>query len=104
MDPGASCCRQTASRGPIEVPIHSSKLEKATPKANVCVDGGQWLVHEDAREGADYALDHLLPFWNLTNEQDWEICRWQQKGVDSIGYAPGPLSQRKEYDVDAFIR
>jgi Rieske 2Fe-2S family protein len=63
-----------------------------------------WLVHADAREGVDYALDRLLPFWNLTNQQDWEICRWQQKGVDSIAYEPGPLSQRKEFNVDAFIR
>ena len=63
-----------------------------------------WLVHRDAREGEDYDLDRLLPFWSLTNDQDWEICRWQQKGVDSIGYEPGPLSQRKEYNVDAFIR
>ncbi|MEO8753079.1 MAG: aromatic ring-hydroxylating dioxygenase subunit alpha [Casimicrobiaceae bacterium] len=63
-----------------------------------------WLVHEDAREGVDYTLDKLLPFWQLTNEQDWDICKWQQKGVDSIGYEPGPLSQQKEYNVDAFIR
>jgi len=63
-----------------------------------------WLVRDDAREGEGYQLDQLLPFWQLTNEQDWEICKWQQKGVDSIGYQPGPLSQRKEYNVDAFIR
>jgi Rieske 2Fe-2S family protein len=63
-----------------------------------------WLVHRDAREGADYALDRLLPFWNLTNEQDWEICKWQQKGVESTAYEPGPLSRDKEYNVDAFIR
>ena len=63
-----------------------------------------WLVDQDAREGDDYQLERLLPFWHLTNEQDWEICKWQQKGVDSIGYEPGPLSQRKEYNVDAFIR
>jgi Rieske 2Fe-2S family protein len=63
-----------------------------------------WLVHRDAREGEDYDLDRLVPFWHTTNEQDWEICKWQQKGVDSIGYEPGPLSQRKEYNVDAFIR
>ena len=63
-----------------------------------------WLVHRDAREGEDYTLDKLLPFWQLTNEQDWEICKWQQKGVDSIGYVPGPLSRQKEYNVDAFIR
>jgi Rieske 2Fe-2S family protein len=63
-----------------------------------------WLVQRGAREGDDYSLDRLLPFWHVTNEQDWEICKWQQKGVDSIGYEPGPLSQRKEYNVDAFIR
>jgi Rieske 2Fe-2S family protein len=63
-----------------------------------------WLVNRDAREGDDYDLDRLLPFWQITNEQDWEICKWQQKGVDSLGYEPGPLSQRKEYNVDAYIR
>jgi Rieske 2Fe-2S family protein len=63
-----------------------------------------WLVHRDARAGVDYDLDRMLPFWHRTNEQDWDICRWQQKGVDSIGYEPGPLSQRYEYNVDAFIR
>jgi Rieske 2Fe-2S family protein len=63
-----------------------------------------WLVEANAREGEDYDVERLLPFWHLTNEQDWEICKWQQKGVESIGYEPGPLSQRKEYNVDAFIR
>jgi Rieske 2Fe-2S family protein len=27
-----------------------------------------------------------------------------RRGIESIGYEPGPLSQRKEYNVDAFIR
>jgi Rieske 2Fe-2S family protein len=65
---------------------------------------GYWLVDAKAREDEDYTLDKLLPFWNLTNEQDWDICKWQQKGVDSVGYEPGPLSQVKEYNVDAFVR
>lgn len=65
---------------------------------------GYWLVDAKAKEGPDYQLERLLPFWNLTNEQDWNICKWQQKGVDSIGYVPGPLSQRLEYNVDAYIR
>ena len=65
---------------------------------------GYWLVDQDAREGVDYDLDTLLPFWHMTNEQDWEICRFQQMGVDSVGYEPGPLSRVKEYNVDAFIR
>jgi Rieske 2Fe-2S family protein len=65
---------------------------------------GYWLVHENAREDEDYTLDQLMPFWGLTNEQDWDICKWQQRGIDSIGYEPGPLSRTKEYNVDAFIR
>ena len=63
-----------------------------------------WLVHEDAVEGKDYTLDALLPFWQLTSEQDWEICKNQQRGVDSRAFAPGPLSTHKEYNVDSFVR
>lgn len=65
---------------------------------------GYWLVDAKAQEGTDYQLEKMLPFWHLTNEQDWNICKWQQKGVDSIAYEPGPLSQRHEYNLDAFIR
>ena len=65
---------------------------------------GYWLVDQFAQEVADYSLGKLLPFWQLTNQQDWDISKWQQKGVDSIGYEPGPLSEQKEYNVDAFIR
>ena len=80
----------------------AARLLPAGPRRTIV--RGYWLVDQDAREGDDYQLERLLPFWSLTNEQDWEICKWQQKGVDSIGYEPGPLSQRKEYNVDAFIR
>ncbi len=54
-----------------------------------------WLVHQDAREGADYQLDRLLPFWHLTNEQDWEICKWQQKGrrIDRLRPRPAVGAQ-----------
>lgn len=63
-----------------------------------------WLVHEDAVEGRDYQLERLMPFWQLTSEQDWVICERQQKGVDSSAYEPGPYSKYKEYNVDAFVR
>jgi len=63
-----------------------------------------WLVHEDAVEGRDYRLDKLMPFWQLTSEQDWAICERQQKGVDSTAYEPGPYSKYKEYNVDAFVQ
>src|SRR5262249_23065988 len=63
-----------------------------------------WLVDAAAAEGRDYQLDRLLPFWQLTSEQDWAICARQQRGVTSPAYQPGPLSPSKEYNVDSFIR
>jgi glycine betaine monooxygenase A len=63
-----------------------------------------WLVDQAAVEGRDYDLAKLIPFWQLTSEQDWEICERQQRGVNSHAYIPGPYSTYKEYNVDAFIR
>jgi Rieske 2Fe-2S family protein len=63
-----------------------------------------WLVDSKAVEGRDYDLSKLLPFWQLTAEQDWKICSNQQCGVNSHTYTPGPLSTFKEYNLDRFLR
>ena len=63
-----------------------------------------WLVHQDAVEGRDFQLEKLMPFWQLTSEQDWEICERQQRGVNSSAYLPGPYSTYKEYNVDSFVQ
>lgn len=63
-----------------------------------------WLVHEDAVEGEDYHLKDIIPFWQLTSEQDWELCERVQRGVTARGYIPGPFSTHKEYNVEAFVR
>jgi Rieske 2Fe-2S family protein len=63
-----------------------------------------WLVDAQAIEGRDYDLAKLLPFWQLTSEQDWVICERQQKGINSSAYTPGPYSTFKEYNVDGFVR
>jgi Rieske 2Fe-2S family protein len=63
-----------------------------------------WLVDEKAVEGRDYELSKLMPFWQLTSEQDWLICERQQKGISSSAYTPGPYSTYKEYNVDGFVR
>ena len=63
-----------------------------------------WLVDEKAVEGRDYDLAKLMPFWQLTSEQDWQICERQQRGVNSTAYKPGPYSTFKEYNVDGFVR
>lgn len=62
-----------------------------------------WLVDVDAQEGRDYDLAKLLPFWQLTSEQDWAICERQQRGVASSVFVPGPLSPDKEGNVDRFL-
>jgi Rieske 2Fe-2S family protein len=63
-----------------------------------------WLVDRDAEDGKDYHLEQLLPFWQLTSEQDWQICENQQRGVNSRAYTPGPYSTYKEYNVAGFVR
>ena len=63
-----------------------------------------WLVDENAVEGKDYKMSDLLPFWQMTSEQDWNLCERVQRGIRSSKYQPGPLSTIKEYNVDAFIR
>ncbi len=62
-----------------------------------------WFVDADAAEGVDYHLDALLPFWQLTSEQDWALCERVQRGVTSSAYRPGPLSKTREYNLDAFL-
>jgi Rieske 2Fe-2S family protein len=59
----------------------------------------QWLVHADAVEGVDYRLESLLPFWELTSEQDWALCERNQAGVRSSAFVPGPYSTAREYNV-----
>ncbi len=63
-----------------------------------------WLVEEKAVEGRDYDLAKLMPFWQLTSEQDWLICERQQKGINSTAYRPGPYSTFKEYNVEGFVQ
>jgi len=63
-----------------------------------------WLVHKDAKEGVDYHLDKLLPFWDRTNASDWEICELNQAGILSEKYNPAPYSLKKESGVETFIR
>ena len=54
--------------------------------------------------GQDYDLDKMLPFWQLTSEQDWDICEVAAEGRRIDRLRAGPVVERKEYNVDAFIR
>jgi Rieske 2Fe-2S family protein len=75
----------------------STRLAPAGPQRTLAQV--QWLVHEDAVEGRDYSLDALLPFWQLTSEQDWDLCGRNQAGVNSSAFTPGPYSTKREPNV-----
>lgn len=62
-----------------------------------------WLVDQAAEEGRDYDLERLLPFWQRTSEQDWDLCERSQRGVVSSRYRPGPLSKVKESNLESFF-
>ena len=74
-------------------------VDKSTTEVRVF-----WLVDENAKEGTDYQLEKVMPFWQLTSEQDWTLCEAAQLGVQSSGYRPGPYSTHKEYNVERFVR
>jgi len=61
----------------------------------------RWLVHKDAIEGTDYALDNLTKVWRTTNDQDATFVGWQQCGVRSPAYEPGPYTPNEN---QAFAR
>ena len=75
-----------------------SPIDATTTQVDV-----SWFVHKDAIEDRDYTLAALLPFWQRTSEQDWEICEANQFGVTSPAYTPGPYSTTRETNVQHFI-
>lgn len=49
-----------------------------------------WLVDGKAEEGKDYQLEHLTAFWEITGDQDGQLCENNFKGIESNAYKPGP--------------
>ena len=62
----------------------------------------KWLVHRDAVEGVDYDLERLTELWNVTNLQDRDLVENNQRGVNSLGYRPGPYSPEAELLTQRF--
>ncbi len=58
-----------------------------------------WLVHKDAVEGVDYTVESITETWTSTNLQDRELAENNQRGVNSIGYRPGPYSTEEDFVV-----
>jgi phenylpropionate dioxygenase-like ring-hydroxylating dioxygenase large terminal subunit len=61
-----------------------------------------WLVRDNAREGADYNVERVTAFWKATAQQDRIICENNQAGVDSRRYRPGRYSL-VEGEVEKFV-
>jgi Rieske 2Fe-2S family protein len=63
----------------------------------------KWLVHKDAVEGKDYDLEKLCHVWNSTNNEDRGFIEESQRGINSMGYRPGPYAPSYEFAVIKFI-
>lgn len=50
-----------------------------------------WLVRGDAVEGRDYDPERLVWLWDVTSVADKRIIEWNQAGVNSRSYTPGPF-------------
>lgn len=59
----------------------------------------KWLVNKDAVEGVDYTIESLTDTWTRTNLQDRELAETNQRGVNGLGYRPGPYSLDEDYVV-----
>ncbi len=63
----------------------------------------KWLVHKDAVEGEDYDVENLSHVWDATNRQDRDLAEENQRGINSLGYEPGPYSETFEFGVINFL-
>ena len=62
----------------------------ATDRTRIVCD---WLFHGDAIAAPDFDPSGAIEFWNMTNNQDWEVSRLSQQGISSLAYSPGPYSE-----------
>ena len=63
----------------------------------------KFVVAADAEEGRDYDLETLTRVWRVTNDEDKVFCERNQRGVNSVGYRPGPYARDSEYGVWGFV-
>lgn len=59
-----------------------------------------WLVDEKAVEGADYNINNLTAFWDITGGQDGQLCENNFRGIETDGYRPGPYAPVEDQVVN----
>jgi len=62
----------------------------ATDRTRIICD---WLFHPEAMAKSDFDPGGAIDFWNMTNQQDWEVSRLSQLGIASRAYTPGPYAE-----------
>ncbi len=73
---------------PDYVLIH--RVERLAPdRTRIVCD---WLFHPDATGAPGFDPSGAVEFWNMTNQQDWEVSELSQRGISSRAYQPGPYS------------
>ncbi len=60
-----------------------------------------WMVRGDAVEDRDYSIEELTWLWEVTSRDDERIIRYNQQGVNSTAFQPGPLSNM-EWGIETF--
>ncbi len=61
-----------------------------------------WLVDENAVEGTDYRTDDVAWMWDYTSLEDKKIIEFNQAGVNSAFFEPGPYTPM-ESDAARFV-
>lgn len=61
-------------------------------------------MHKDAVEGVDYDVKRLTEVWIATNDEDREVVEFNQMGINSPAYEPGPYSGIQESGVLQFVQ
>jgi Rieske 2Fe-2S family protein len=85
---------------PDYVMYHSLWPESTRHTRIIC----EWLFDPGAIACPDFDPSDAVEFWDMTNQQDWNICEMSQLGMKSRVYRPGPLHAKQEDLPAAFDR
>ena len=55
----------------------------------------EWMFNPANAGDPTFNPKDAIEFWDVTNRQDWDICKRSQLGVQSRRYEPGPYSPRE---------
>jgi Rieske 2Fe-2S family protein len=68
-------------------------MPQAVDRTEIVVE---WLMHPDEAAKPGFDPSDAVDFWHQTNLQDWELSDLAQAGIGSVGYQPGPYSNRED--------